>query len=200
MILYHVSYRPISQFLLRVPPHRLWDEDAVTPRICCSSSIENCINAKPQRTEFLNLCLDLQLPCIIFVYQFDVSVSDPGIFTPKQLADRNLVADAMENEEYWICDHVPFYQTHVFKVDNVTFFGDAVGKVILQNPNKECDFSLVDLSQTYSKRLHTEICPDEDFPDMIAEMLEHGIDIAAALEKYQQSGTTDAFDAFFTTE
>ena len=111
-----------------------------------------------------------------------------------------MVADAMENEEYWNCDHVPFYQTHVFKVDNVTFFGDAVGKVILQNPNKECDFSLVDLSQTYSKRLHTEICPDEDFPDMIAEMLEHGIDIAAALEKYQQSGTTDAFDAFFTTE
>ena len=55
MKLYHVSYDPIPWFVLRVPDHRLPDEDCTTPRICLGDSVENCVNAKPDQATAMYL-------------------------------------------------------------------------------------------------------------------------------------------------
>lgn len=100
MKLFHVSYDPIPCFTLRVPAHRLPDEDGKMPRI---DSIERCVNAKPGQATALYLAKKFWLKVPLYVYEFDTDDIPAGaLLEPQELSQLNKVADAERNHEYWL--------------------------------------------------------------------------------------------------
>lgn len=103
MKLFHVSYDPIPYFTLRVPSHRLPDEDGKIPRICLSDRIERCVNAKPGQATALYLAKKFGLKVPLYVYEFDTDDIPAGaLLEPQELSQLNKVADAERNHEYWL--------------------------------------------------------------------------------------------------
>lgn len=173
MILYHVSYKPIKNFILRVPKHRLADEDNTTPRICCSTTIENCIMAKPGQTEFLYLCMEHNLPCILYVYEFNVKSDDPNVIVPTQLQESNAVPDAEILQEYWLCNKIPEFKEYVFKVNDVFRSGDWLNRVELTNEISKFDFLFVNLALDYERKTGQPLNPNEVFPQIWDEIMQN---------------------------
>lgn len=197
MKLYHVSYRPIDHFELRIPAYRLFDEDAETPRICCSNTIENCINAKPERTDFLDLCIERNLPCVLFIYTFEVDPLDPNIVSSKELEQRGLVPDALQNQEFWMCNRIYPYEESIFKITKAVSLGKGVDKVTLKPIESIEDYCFVWLSEIYSRKAQTNIDPNMEFPDLICNMEMNNIDIKSELLKFMHNGSTPVFDDYF---
>lgn len=113
MKLYHVSYDPIPWFVLRVPDHRLPDEDCTTPRICLGDSVENCVNAKPDQATALYLAKQFGVRVPLYVYEFDTEdIPDGALVEPKALSQSGRVSDAEHHHEYWLLDDgVPYQET-----------------------------------------------------------------------------------------
>lgn len=113
MKLYHVSYDPIPWFVLRVPDHRLPDEDFTTPRICLSDSLENCVNAKPDQATALYLAKQFEVRVPLYVYEFDTAdIPDGALVGPVALSQSGKVSDAEQHHEYWLLDAgVPCQET-----------------------------------------------------------------------------------------
>lgn len=102
MKLFHVSLGLQDKqklFVPRVPEScaREQGEDAVTPRICFSTSVEKCIQAIETFP---------QLGELITVYTFEVDEQDSNLVTPAFLFAANMVPDALENQEYWYTKEV----------------------------------------------------------------------------------------------
>ena len=108
MQFYHVSYDRVPKFVLRVPKNRLYGEDDVTPRICLSTSIEQCVNAKPFSAQALYLAREFGLAMALYVYTFrSEDIPEGRLLGPEGLVD--LVPDALESNEYWLLDpDVPY--------------------------------------------------------------------------------------------
>lgn len=103
MQFYHVSYDRVPKFVLRVPKNRLYGEDDVTPRICLSTSIEQCVNAKPFSAQALYLAREFGLAMALYVYTFrSEDIPEGKLLGPEGLVD--LVPDAAESNEYWLLD------------------------------------------------------------------------------------------------
>lgn len=104
MKLYHVSYDKIDSFKLRIPDSRIPGEDAITPRICFSSSVTDCINAKPGQATALKIAQDAELPLAIYVYEIDRSEyeRDKELISPITLYRSYGLKDAINNLEYWL--------------------------------------------------------------------------------------------------
>lgn len=111
MLLYHVSYDHLTGFQLRVPRHRVPGEDAMTPRICLTTSIERCINAKPFMAQALYLAREIGAPMALYIYQFQSEdVPDGKLLPPDQIP----VPDSQQNQEYWLLDpSVPYLETRL---------------------------------------------------------------------------------------
>lgn len=106
--LHHVSFDPVSNFIPRVPQNRLETEDAVTKRICLSTSIVHCLNARPSRGDAIAAALRRKFKLCLFVYTADVPVTQ--LITPRELTACYGVTDAEENEEYWALTPQSFTQ------------------------------------------------------------------------------------------
>lgn len=113
MKLFHVSYDPIQRFVLRVPDHRLPDEDCMTPRISLSDRIERCVNAKADQATALYLAKKFGLRVALYVYEFNTDDIPAGaLVDPALLAKSGKVADAERNHEYWLLDDcAPYTET-----------------------------------------------------------------------------------------
>ena len=102
MKLFHVSLGLQDKqklFVPRVPESCVKEqgEDAITPRICFSSSVEKCIQAIETFP---------QLGELITVYTFEVDEQDPSLVTPEHLFAASMVPDVLENQEYWYTKEV----------------------------------------------------------------------------------------------
>lgn len=173
MKLYCVSYEPILQLKPRVPKHRLDSEDNTTPRICCSPSIEDCLMSKPGQTEFLELCLDSGLPCILYCYSCEAAPEQPGVLCPEEVESHG-VQDAVALQEYWVCDESIHWTEQVYRVLNAKFLpnmGNWLDKVVLTDQLTDTDFRLVRLAEKLNKTIHQNIPPNELFPQIWDELL-----------------------------
>ena len=107
MKLYHVSYDPVSELIPRVPQHRMIAEDNTVRRICFSTSIEKCIEAKPGGNLPIYLMFENGFHPLLFVYEIDTdALPAECIIGPTVLHEQFGVDDAIENDEHWIIDTV----------------------------------------------------------------------------------------------
>lgn len=172
MKLYHVSYFPVKEFIPRVPKYKLTGEDDKVPRICCSTSIEKCILAKPSRTDYLNLCDKYKIPCVIYLYTFEVNPDNPDVIPPKSLVDDYGVKDALETNEYWLCNRVPDYEETVCIVTGITREGDRLLKVHLSTEVEESDLIFVHLFEHFQDDGEEGAFPDEVLPRIWNDLME----------------------------
>ena len=141
MKLYHVSYLPVDNFVLRVPKNRTKGEDDKTPRLSCADTIEGCVQAKPNSFLYIQQCLTSGLPCLMFIHEFDIPDDYPGLIGPGELEERYGVADASLTGEYCFTEMIPEYKRSVRKVIDlaVDFFG-LVEKVSFARKLSRTDF------------------------------------------------------------
>lgn len=118
MRLLHLSYDAIEKFELRVPTHRIEEEDSSVRRICLSTSIESAINAKPGRAELLKIALDRDFALAFYLYIPEAKEDD--VIPPHILAQEYGVLDAELNHEYWLT-HVPAFQEELYLLDGAEF-------------------------------------------------------------------------------
>ena len=113
MKLYHVSYDRIPQFELRIPRDRLPGEDSRIPRICLSTSVERCINAKPSQGQALYTAQQYGLRTALYIYEFDSSdIPADKLIGPEELKRQFGVVDARVNGEHWLLDcTIPYRET-----------------------------------------------------------------------------------------
>lgn len=113
MKLYHVSYDRIPEFELRIPQNRLPGEDSSIPRICLSTSIERCINAKPSQGQALYIAQQFRLRTALYIYEFDSSdIPADKLIRPDKLRRQFGVLDARVNGEHWLLDcTIPYRET-----------------------------------------------------------------------------------------
>jgi len=112
----------IKEFVPRIPGNRAMGEDGSIPRICASTTIENCVKASPRTSyiffgmlddinllemsfEYFHWFLETaQYGMIVRVYHFEV---DEAIAKhPKEIHKSGWVPDALITEEYWIMQNV----------------------------------------------------------------------------------------------
>lgn len=171
MYLYHVSYTKVQQFQLRVPPHRLDNENGSMLRICCSTSIENCIMSKPGQTKFLDLCLQYKLPCILYIYRFDMNPASHDLMFPEKLEKQYGVKDATLLQEHWIMNHVPPCKETVCKVTEAIRHKKLLEKIHITKNITEADFLFVRVMETLQKQTGKLLQPNEVLPQMWDDVL-----------------------------
>lgn len=172
MILYHVSYRPIPVFYPLIPKHRLDTENNKIPRICTAASIEDCIMAKAGQGEFLRLCLEADLPCVIYVYTFEIDKDDPNLILPEDLEQNYGVLDAVATLEHWICDDRQPIRSQVLRITDAAWTGPWLGS-LKTKPAERKDMLFVDLAEKIQKQQHNIIEPDEVFPQVWDAVLQN---------------------------
>lgn len=146
MKLYHVSYDRIENFVLRIPQNRLPMEDSATPRICLSTSIKRCVNAKPSQGEALYIAQEQGLRVAFYVYEFDTeSIPAKNLIPPKTLKEHYGVLDAEQNEEYWIVGSIVPYQEVRYEC-----FGGKFRQ--LDNENQFAQVLWLDLNTAVSRK------------------------------------------------
>lgn len=162
MILYHVSFMPAGPLHPRVPEHRLPCEDSVTPRICCSTSVEGCIMAKPDGLDYLLMCREIGLPCVLYVYNFDVEEWewDKTIVTPHTLEQKYGVLDAVWNQEHWLLEDRPYEKTVCKVVDFDCFYGE-LKRVWTSHILSSSDFFLVNVCRRCSEKTGSYTTPEQ---------------------------------------
>lgn len=113
MKLYHVSYDRIPEFEPRIPQNRLPGEDSRVPRICLSTSVERCINAKPSQGQALYTAQQYGLRTALYIYEFDVNdIPTDKLIGPDELKWQFGVVDAKINGEHWLLDcAIPYRET-----------------------------------------------------------------------------------------
>lgn len=146
MKLYHISYDKVLNFVLRVPKNRLPEEDSTTPRICLSTSIEKCVNAKPNQAQALYLAKKQSFRMAMYVYEFHTDeIAEDKLIGPKQLKEKYHVLDAINNNEYWLLDcNVPYQEMRYEVIDGVFLSPDkdrpypqALKLKLVQNVSQE---------------------------------------------------------------
>lgn len=147
MKLFHVSYDRVLYFKPHIPKYRLPGEDAVTPRICLSTSIERCVNAKPHQAQALYLAREFGFRMPVYVYEFDTgNIPKDKLLGPNQLKDQYYVEDAVENNEYWLLqDKVPYREVRYESIgggflppDHVSPYAEALKLKLVQDKSEEC--------------------------------------------------------------
>lgn len=134
-IYYHVSsnFFEGNTFTPRIPRHRDFGEDGVTPRICVAKTIDGCVTAMPNgNLNFSKLLANTN--GILKVFRVDthkLGINQASIIEWDELYRHDLVRDAYWTEEAWITESftVPeediFYITPIYweadEVDNVSF-------------------------------------------------------------------------------
>lgn len=97
MKLFHISLDTENlekKFIPCIPECTGYGEDKEIPRICFAPSIEQCIQATHPE--------DYSVGQRFAVFELTVDDNDPYLVYPKELYDKELVPDALENEEYWL--------------------------------------------------------------------------------------------------
>lgn len=107
MKLYHASIilDYIDEFSPRVPEDRHFSEESLTPRICLSSRIDGCLTAAPWGGSSFDERVDIGYNSsrLIRIYEFDTDViGKDNIIGPDYLYQKDLVRDAVINDEYWV--------------------------------------------------------------------------------------------------
>lgn len=106
MILYNVTFNEndtVSVYYPRIPLSASDGENKAIKRICLSDSIEHCIQAIA--AENRPLCIG---SCII-VREIDTDdLNNAKLLRPRELFEKGLVPDALENSEYWYLEPIQF--------------------------------------------------------------------------------------------
>jgi hypothetical protein len=106
-ILYHVSFDPVEEFILRIPKNRCPGEDDVTPRICFAEGLHLAVSSMPQGGQALRGMLEFnekykvktKITPILHCYMCR-EWEQPGVFLPpEQIKDK--VGDAEGTREWW---------------------------------------------------------------------------------------------------
>lgn len=99
----HVSFDPISEFILKVPGNRATGEDKSITRICCIKANDNptidimkALNASPQGGETLNQISTLGILPILHVYE----IYSKDYLMPEEI--QKYVPDACYSGECWL--------------------------------------------------------------------------------------------------
>jgi len=150
MIFYHVSFDMEEKenpylFIPRIPIFKATSEDAITPRICLSTSVENCIQAISPANRDIRVWAKFRL------FHVDIDIKDPLLKDPKSIVDK--VPDAVVNNEYWYMGNL--YMKYEDKI--ITEF----------RVHPEINFDLISKEDMHS--VLSEILPEE-----IACMLDFG--------------------------
>lgn len=102
--LYHISSKCdiIEKFIPRIPEDRAFKENASTPRISLSSTIEGCLTAVPWGGSLLSDIFWGNKSYLVRVYEFDLDNLDlNNLFPPQYLYSNDLVVDSKVTNEYW---------------------------------------------------------------------------------------------------
>ena len=161
MKLFHVSYDRVPYFKPRIPKYRLPEEDAITPRICLSTTVERCVNAKPHQAQALYLAREFGFRMPVYVYEFDTDdIPEDKLIGPIQLRDQYDVEDAVENNEYWLtADNVPYQEIRYefigggfLPADHVSLYAEALRIKMVQEESEQC-LKLEEAVQSYNLML-----------------------------------------------
>lgn len=126
MKFYHISldiFSDIKEFIPRIPIHRMKKEDETIPRVCISTSIENCLCAVPWghlsflhqyfircKTEYKDKKykeIPFKQGFPIIVYEFDSKdLLNKKLFDSNYLVKERLVPDAGHTKEHWVLDAI----------------------------------------------------------------------------------------------
>lgn len=101
MKLYNVTFRPEHKSVLvpKIPMCPMPKEDNVTPRVCLTDSISNCIQALPEEHRDVHEGATIEVR--------EVIIRNPSkLLTPMELYTSGRVPDALENQEYWYLGNV----------------------------------------------------------------------------------------------
>lgn len=136
--LYHISFDPVEALIPRVPEHRAPGEDAETPRICFSETIEDAITAMPKGGQALRGMLKCRhkITPILYAYIADREADREAYLCPYDIYIKHHVHDAIANKEWWAIKPVTV-QIRTLRVENA-FFRDAkdelgnAGAIVLQ--------------------------------------------------------------------
>lgn len=127
MTLKHIEFweeevEKIKEFIPRVPSKTTLGEDKSIPRICTSTTIENCVKASPQTSYVLFGMLDeinlmemshqyfhyfletAQYGMLVRVYHFEVEESIVRL--PNEIHKAGWVPDALITDEHWLLEKV----------------------------------------------------------------------------------------------
>ena len=177
MKLYHISYLPISEFRPKIPMHRLNSEDITTPRICLSSSIISCLNAKAGKNEYIRLSLHDNIPCLIYVYTFECTPRD--LLYPSDVIKRG-VPDAELNQEFWLLHSPNQVQEKVFKVLSAKLVYDwRISEIELTEQISDADRLFVRFVTQYNEEAEKDLpaepkymSPEILFPQIWDDMVQ----------------------------
>ena len=117
--LYHISKNldMIKEFIPRVPENRAVGEEAETPRICLSSSIDGCLTAVPWGGANLDVALSNEQ--LIRVYEFNINdLNIDKLIPPEYLYSKNLVIDSKVTNEYWYTAPVKPHRSYLITVNS----------------------------------------------------------------------------------
>lgn len=131
--LYHVSFQAIDKFGLIVPSGGILYEDQVTPRICLSTRVRDCLNAMPGGGIALRGLLAgakyKQSKAVLHAYVcFPLEEPEGTFLEPETLMMCHGVLDAEANSEHWAI-RVPKMAHRTIEVREASFveMEDLVG-------------------------------------------------------------------------
>lgn len=131
MKMYHISldiFKNIEVFVPRIPQSRLKNEDSITPRVCVSNSLENCLMGMTYMAKYWkcltddsgtnfdlfdgdDVCLRL-----LKVYEFEI---EDNLIAPEELDGKKLVPDAIKTNEYWSLKEIIPTKSYVIKMKDL---------------------------------------------------------------------------------
>lgn len=129
MKMYHVSlniFDDIKEFYPRVPKTTMKGEDTTTERVCVAKTIEDCLNAllywdslRMRLTDNYEINWGIMSKCqrVFKIYEFDIEKD--FLISPKDLYERNLVPDALLNNEYWCTKKLIPVKSYLIKITDV---------------------------------------------------------------------------------
>ncbi len=129
MKMYHVNvdiFKNIKVFIPRVPKSRMKNEDSITPRVCISNSIENCLSGLTYMSKYWKFItndletnfslLDEVCLRVLKVYEFEV---EDSIITPEELNAKDLVPDASTTNEYWSLKEIVPTNSYLIGINDI---------------------------------------------------------------------------------
>lgn len=125
MKLYHVStsLKHDGYFVPRIPEFTnkkaVIPENETIPRICCGTSIEDCLTAMPCGGIDLDTLCESQYH-LFKVFEFDLEKlgleMGKDVLDWRYLYENNLVIDAFNSQEYWILSSVKATNSYIIEI------------------------------------------------------------------------------------
>lgn len=119
--LYHLSLDCdlIEEFVPRIPDSRAQDEEAFTPRVSLSESIDGALTAVPWGGSELENIFWEDGASLIRVYEFDIKdLNISNLLPPEYIFSKDMVRDSRITREYWALEPIKPSRSYLIEVKN----------------------------------------------------------------------------------